>query len=286
MVNNEKDELPEENFSTWGKSNAEENTAGVNPKKSRREYPSYWPVILGLIGTVVLPVILLFPAAIVELHLHPNLVTTVNGVMDSSALQKKITSDFTDNVLCLLGSLILTWLALTLPVFVTGKKYFQGWKNLVKWKFSWKKDLLIALAFTVTMRVIEAIVDTILKQGAHLDPAKLANGGILTASGTKWLWLLGLAASIGAPIAEELFFRGLAFTIISKKLGKFFGIFISSLLFGLAHVQTTVASSIYMFLTTFTIGSVLAFILSKTGRLGSTLLSHGMFNASAVLLSF
>ena len=282
MVNSDNEENPEENFSTWG-ATQKKDRSGSRLTRRRRKYPSYWPIILGLLGTIVLPALLLVPVGIIEVHLHPNL---VNGALGSTTLQNKITSDFTDNVLCLLATLILTWTALILPVFVTGKRYFQGWKNLVKWKFAWKQDILIALAFTVIMRTVEWIVNLILEKGSHLNPSTLSNGGLITSSGTKWIWLLGLAASIGAPIAEELFFRGMTFTIISKKLGKFFGIFLSSLLFGLAHLQATVASSIYMFLTTFTIGACLAFLFSKTGRLGTSLLSHCMFNASAILLSF
>ena len=267
----------DDSISTWGPKQNEETVQSNRIKK--REFPSLWPVVLGLLGTVFLPLTALIPTIFIELHNNPML------GQDPTALTKKITDDLSNNVLGLSASLLLTWLALFIPVFVVGRSYFSGWTKLVSWKFLWKKDLQIAVAFAVSMRLLEAVVNFILKSGFHIDPTKLTNGGILTAAGSKWLWVLGLAASIGAPLFEELFFRGLTLRIISTKWGKRAGVIISSTLFGLVHIQATVAGSIYMFCSTFVLGCFLSMLFLKTGRIGTNILSHGFFNASAVLLS-
>lgn len=266
-----------DSISTWGPEQKEETIESNRIKK--REFPSLWPIILGLLGTVFLPLVALIPAIFIEIHNHPLL------GQDPTALTKKITDDLSNNIVGLSASLILTWVALFIPVFVVGRNYFSGWKNLVSLKFLWKKDILIAVAFAISMRLVEAVVNFTLKSAFHIDPAKLANGGLLTAAGSKWLWVLGLAGSIGAPFFEELFFRGLTLRIISTKWGKNAGMIFSSALFGLAHIQSTVAGSIYMFCSTFVLGFFLSKIFLKTGRIGTNILCHGFFNASAVLLS-
>lgn len=264
-------------ISMWGPEQKEKTVKANTIRK--RTFPSIWPIILGMLGTVILPFTLLIPIIFIELHKHPNL------IKDPTAFTQKITDDLSNNIVGISAAFFLTWLALLIPVWVTGRTYFGGWKNLVSWKFLWKRDLLIALAFAVSMRILEALANLVLIHGFHIDPTKLTNSGLLTSAGSKWFWVLGLVAAIGAPIVEELFFRGMSLRILSTKFGKKAGVIFSSILFGLAHVQSTVAGSIYMFASTFILGCFLSILFLKTGRLGTTVLSHGFFNASAVLLS-
>jgi len=266
----------------WGPKLTKNKKASIedsNPNRKVRTNPGLRHILFGiLVTTLIAPIIELVVLIPYLLHKYPALVN------NPSSLLSKANDFLTSNVVALLGGLILTWIGLTGPVFWAGRKFLGGWKKMVNWKFAWKTDLLIALGFAIGARTLEAIVNEILKL-IHIDASKLTNGALLTSSGSKWIPLLAIGASVGAPIAEELFFRGLVLSVAKRKFGKIVGVLISSTLFGLVHIQTTVSASIYMFFSTAVLGVMLALLVLKTNRLGTSILAHGAFNASAGLFA-
>jgi membrane protease YdiL (CAAX protease family) len=91
-------------------------------------------------------------------------------------------------------------------------------------------------------------------------------------------------ACIGAPLIEELFFRGLLQTRLVGRFGVVPGIAVASLLFGAAHMIN------WQGIDTFTYawaiaggGLVLGVIRHVTGRLGPAIVAHAIFNAIALL---
>jgi CAAX protease family protein len=81
---------------------------------------------------------------------------------------------------------------------------------------------------------------------------------------------------IGAPIVEELFFRGLLLKGLMARLPVPAAILISALLFGLAHFETVQFAGLAVF------GVVLGVLAWKTGRLAPSIGAHMAFNAAAV----
>jgi len=95
----------------------------------------------------------------------------------------------------------------------------------------------------------------------------------------------GVIVIVGAPIVEELFFRGLVQTRLVGRYGPGWGITVTSIVFGCAHLigwqgpgsllaATAIAAS----------GGVLGFLRHRTGRLGTSTAAHSMFNAMAFAL--
>lgn len=89
--------------------------------------------------------------------------------------------------------------------------------------------------------------------------------------------LLVLIVVIGAPIVEELFFRGLVQRAVARRFGAGWAIAASSTLFGLAHFQTLQAPALVVF------GIVLGLLAHRTGRLGPGIATHMVFNAATVV---
>ena len=97
------------------------------------------------------------------------------------------------------------------------------------------------------------------------------------ADSTWGIVLLVLIVVIGAPIAEELFFRGLVLRAFERTMGTAWGVAISSVAFGLTHFQGLQTPALCAF------GLVLGLLVVRTGRLGTAVVAHMAFNAVSVI---
>ena len=89
--------------------------------------------------------------------------------------------------------------------------------------------------------------------------------------------LLVLIVGIGAPIAEELFYRGLVFRSIENRYGTWPGVVVSGLVFGASHFQLLTLPGLALF------GGILAYLTHRTGRLAPAIFAHMAFNMLTVI---
>jgi hypothetical protein len=94
---------------------------------------------------------------------------------------------------------------------------------------------------------------------------------------TLGIVLLILIVGIGAPIAEEVFFRGLVLRSIEKRYGTTAGIVGSSVVFGLTHFQALQLPALIA------AGAVFALLAVRFGRLGPAIFAHMAFNLVTVV---
>lgn len=104
-----------------------------------------------------------------------------------------------------------------------------------------------------------AIVDTVMQRG---DPTVIV-----------------LAVVIVAPIAEELFFRGVVYNAWEREYGTRVAIFGSAALFALIH------ASLFLLVPIFILGVALALVYRSTRSLPATILLHAGFNAITVTIT-
>jgi hypothetical protein len=104
-------------------------------------------------------------------------------------------------------------------------------------------------------------------------------GAELTALGNVWLLIVfGLMIAVGAPIAEELAFRGLFFAALRKHgVGPVLSVVITAVAFALFHLEP---ARIGVLLS---IGLVLGIVRWRTGSLGAAMIAHGVVNAPAAV---
>jgi membrane protease YdiL (CAAX protease family) len=81
----------------------------------------------------------------------------------------------------------------------------------------------------------------------------------------------------GAPVAEELFFRGLVLRAAERRLGTGWALAISSLAFAALHFQVVQFPGLAL------VGLVFGILVVRTGRLGTSIAAHVAFNATAVI---
>ena len=89
--------------------------------------------------------------------------------------------------------------------------------------------------------------------------------------------LLAACIVIGAPLLEELFFRGLLLRSATRRFGPNWAVALSAVVFGLAHFQPVQLLGLSAF------GVVLALLARRSGRLGPSLIAHMAFNATTVV---
>jgi membrane protease YdiL (CAAX protease family) len=97
------------------------------------------------------------------------------------------------------------------------------------------------------------------------------------ATGSGVLILL-LVVVVAAPLAEEVFFRGLLQRSLLRRLSLWPALIITSLAFAASHGQALQFPALAAF------GLVLSYIAHRTGRLGLNTWAHVGFNAATVVL--
>lgn len=107
-----------------------------------------------------------------------------------------------------------------------------------------------------------------LSQPAHKETA--------AAHGSVQVVVLILFLVIGAPLVEELFFRGLLLRSLLARTTPLIAIPLSAVLFGLAHFEPLQFAGLALF------GVALGVLAWRTGRLGPSFGAHMAFNAAAV----
>ena len=97
-------------------------------------------------------------------------------------------------------------------------------------------------------------------------------------SGKAPLILFAAMVMVGAPVVEELFFRGLVFGALRKRgLGAVLTILLTALLFSVVHFEPM------RLLVLLPSGLVLGWVRWKTGSTGASMLSHGLINAPGAI---
>lgn len=95
-------------------------------------------------------------------------------------------------------------------------------------------------------------------------------------------WILfALIVGVGAPLVEELFYRGLLLRSLQRRgFSDVAAVVLSAAVFGVVHFQ------LLQFFGLFSLGVVLAALVVRTGRLGAAIWAHVGFNLTTVLVLY
>jgi membrane protease YdiL (CAAX protease family) len=101
------------------------------------------------------------------------------------------------------------------------------------------------------------------------------------ATGGPGLIVLAVLVVVGAPIVEELFYRGLLLRSVRNRFGPTVAIVVSALVFAAAHFEALQFPALFVF------GLVLGYLANRYDRLGPGIFAHAAFNAvtMAVLIA-
>ncbi|MFM8563540.1 MAG: lysostaphin resistance A-like protein [Acidimicrobiia bacterium] len=93
-----------------------------------------------------------------------------------------------------------------------------------------------------------------------------------------WVVVLVVVVVIGAPLVEELVYRGLIQQTLQGRLDDMVALVISAAVFAAIHLQAVEFPGLFLF------GLVVGFCFMRTGRLGMGIMVHLAFNAAGLLI--
>ncbi|MEY2467883.1 MAG: protease family protein [Actinomycetota bacterium] len=128
--------------------------------------------------------------------------------------------------------------------------------------------VLLPLIYVVVQLFVSRDLTSDLEAPAK-DLTDQAHGGAAFA-------LLAVLLIVGAPIVEELFYRGMLLRALKRHLPPVASIVVSGIVFGAAHFDLVTLPGLAAF------GIVLAWLAHRSGRLGPGILAHAAFNAATV----
>jgi membrane protease YdiL (CAAX protease family) len=102
------------------------------------------------------------------------------------------------------------------------------------------------------------------------DLVDVAQGG--------WIILLGLVVIVGAPIVEEIVYRGVVQPGLVASWGRTVGIVTTAALFAAIHLQPVEFPGLFAF------ALVLGWARHSTARIGMSIITHMAFNATGLAL--
>lgn len=89
--------------------------------------------------------------------------------------------------------------------------------------------------------------------------------------------LMSLVACVGAPVSEEVLFRGYVFPVIKGFIGKWGAIILSAALFSIFHYNLASLPTLFL------MGGLLAYIYDRTKTIWVPIMAHMVFNSATVL---
>ena len=210
------------------------------------------------------------------------------------------------------ASLLLTWTAMFGVTFYASRRH--GFRSLTRdfgLRFRWI-DLAVGLGVGIAARIVLAVILALLTLLWPLQDGEVIQGNaeLFLTGDTVWLLINAvLGGVLIAPFLEELFNRGLVLRGVQNALwlrrtgnprdavtpavqrrsivtSTVIALLVSSLAFGLLHTGAVpdLRSSVYLLLSTFTVGLMCGVLTVITGRLGAAIVTHIVFNGTGVAL--
>ena len=180
-------------------------------------------------------------------------------------------------------SIFCLWIPFVVAVMVVSRRWGQGrfvndykvrarWVDLAGLPLGVACQLLLVPAIYWPLQQVwsEAFSSDEIEQRAQ-DLWDKANGG--------WIIVLIIVVALGAPLIEELVYRGLILQALQSRLNDWLALLISAAWFALIHLQPVELPGLFAF------ALVLGICFQRTGRLGMAIFAHIGFNAAGLLLA-
>lgn len=141
------------------------------------------------------------------------------------------------------------------------------------------RDVPIGLTVGVALQILVLpVVYWPILQLTDTEPGTAAQELVDRIDGPVDLVILAFVVAVGAPLAEEFFYRGLLLQGLRRRLPDVAAVLISSALFALVHIEPI------LYPGTFVLGLVAAIVTLRTGRLGLAWSMHVGFNGATLVL--
>lgn len=178
-------------------------------------------------------------------------------------------------------SAVALWAANLATLVVVSRRY--GTSSLVRdyaWRFrpsdAWGIPLGVACQF-VLVTVVMLPLRVLFPNTFGVEQVERRARDLYDAASGAWLLGLVVVVVIGAPVVEELLYRGLIQGSLVSRFGALIGVLLAAAWFTVAHLAPSEAPGLFAF------ALVLGWARQRTGRLGLPVVTHVAFNAAGLL---
>ena len=261
-------------------------TATFTPDNIRDRYPAMSPYgVVGAIGWTLLTILagaiaFMVAMAIAMFALHGEAASRGIAGLQSLAQVDQM-------ALGLYGMLAMQIMIVLMALLAASRRGYRAADVLAlqsprsAWVYLWGPLLVITVAL---------VVGNVLNFVMPVDPMQDMEMWLPLMSSDYW-WLVFVVAAIGAPLSEEVWFRGFLLPSFARTFagqgprrsegqvavtaaGPILGAAVlSSLLFSSAHAYHLPGA-----ITVLALGLALSFVLWRSGSLWATIVSHGLYN--------
>lgn len=164
--------------------------------------------------------------------------------------------------------------AVLMIALIEGKYRVSFWRSICwSWPLSTMKFLGIGSAMLLVLTVFENLFP--MPKDTPFD--RLFDKPIDA-------YLMALIAVTFAPLMEELFFRGLLYPVLARRIGPAWGVFLSALPFALLHLPQY-GYAWAAGLTILVVGVVCGIVRASTRSVGACFLVHAAYNGTQMLIA-
>jgi membrane protease YdiL (CAAX protease family) len=160
----------------------------------------------------------------------------------------------------------------------------------VRWR--WRDLWVGSLAFCLVMPVVAFASIAAAEVGAMLvgPPEGAAHGTLRLISDhqdSPWAWVLIAVAVVGAPVVEEIVYRGLLQSALLGATGRaWVSVVVTAGIFALMHWAALPADARHALVPLFVLGVALGIVVERTKSIGAAIVVHALFNATNIALTF
>lgn len=177
-------------------------------------------------------------------------------------------------LLIILQFVIYIPVALLMIALVEGKYHVPFWQSI---RWNWPQSVWKPAALGGILLLALNALESVLPMPKATPFEKLFDRPLDS-------YLLAFIAITLAPLMEELFFRGLMYPVLARRMGMAWGVILSALPFALLHLpQYGYAWSVVLMI--FVVGVVCGMVRAKTQSVGASFLVHVGYNGTQMLIA-
>lgn len=174
------------------------------------------------------------------------------------------------------------WVPMVAAIWFTGRRFGTG-RLAADYGLQFTPLDLVGIPIgVVTQLVIVRLVylplESIWPEAFRLDKIEERARNTYDSAQGGGLVLLVLVVVVGAPLVEELAYRGLLQGAFTRRLNDWIGVVVVAAWFAVIHFQPVEIPGL------FAVGIVLGVCTLRTGRLGLSVIAHFAFNATGLVL--
>jgi uncharacterized protein len=228
-----------------------------------------WPLtILAVVGAIVILSLVIIACGVAWVVSHGT---------DTAALTRALTGLYGVEIQSLAEAIVVLYLLLVVPVLARRSLRELGFRMPTS------RDLLYTLIAIVSMFVLVTALGSLFESMLHVKAQEEAVHMFTKFHGFDRLLFAAFAVVVG-PVTEEIFFRFMLFNAMRTWWGFAYGTVVSSILFGLAHMQQGGwAFNVSLVVPLAVGGLILCTVYDKTRNAWTNILTHACFNGLSLV---